>query len=211
MAGYDPRRAIHRSNVLRLNRRAYRNQGNRQRRIHSTRMDKEMTDQSINAITITLDDVLGPDGLDGAWNAMVRRLGDSVEAKFLHSDTGKKSFHAVAVDAINDAVSTRIAQKIEQLIAAPIQMTDNYGNPNGNVTTFDQMIGDTISAAMSQKVDSMGRANNSGKTLFQKALSEVAFAGLSEAVRKETRKVNEQAKAAVAQEVAKAIAKSIKG
>lgn len=170
---------------------------------------------SDNVITISMDDVLGPDGLDGAWEAMVRKLTDRVEGKFLHSDAGK-SFHKVAVEAINEAVAGKVAERVDALMAKPIQQTDAYGNPKGEPTTFDQMIGDAVSGAMETTVDLYGKPKP-GKpnsmhdlTLFQYALQRIALKGLEGEVRKAAQQVRDDAKKAVATEVAKAIAKTIK-
>lgn len=170
-----------------------------------------MTD---NTITITMDDVLGPDGLEGAWDGMVRGLVDRAESRFLHSDAGR-SFHAAAVEAINKAVEERIAEKVAELMERPIQQTDNYGSPKGEPKTFTQMIGDAVEGAMSQPVDIYGKPRvglrqSGDKTLFEYALQRVALEGLQNAVVAEAKKVNTQAKDAVSKEIAKAVAKTIK-
>ena len=166
-----------------------------------------MTD---NTITITLDDVLGPDGLDGAWEGMISKLADKVDSKFLHSDIGK-SFHKVCIEAINKAVQEKIEERLQVIMANPIQLTDNYGQPKGDPTTFNAMIGDAVDASMTSKVDYQGQFRRDGQqTLFEHALRNVARAGLKEAVIDEVRKVNVEAKAAVAKEVANAINKVLK-
>lgn len=171
-----------------------------------------MTD---NTITITLDDVLGGDGLEGAWEGMVQKLTERAESKFTYSDAGK-SFHAVAVEAINAAVADKIADKINDLMSRPIQKTDGYGNPIGEPATFDSMIGDAVQRAMETTVDLYGKPKP-GKpnsmfdlTLFEYSLQRVALVGIKEAVVAEAQKVNAEAKVAVAKEIAKAIAKTIK-
>lgn len=171
---------------------------------------------SDNTITITLDDVLGPDGLEGAWDGMVAKLTERAESEFLHSDAGK-SFHAVAVGAINKAVEGKIAERLEVLISKPIQKTDTYGNPVGEPTSFDAMIGEAVDRALTSHVDLYGKPKPYGSskgmhdlTLFEYALRRVALEGLDKEVRAAARKVNQDAKAAVAKEVAKAIAATIK-
>ena len=168
-----------------------------------------------NEITITLDDVLGPDGLEGAWDAMVRKLTDRAESKLLHSDVGR-SFHAVAVDAINSAVADKISSAICEMMARPIQKTDSYGNPVGEPATFDGMIGEAVEKAMETTVDLYGKpkpGKSNGMhdlTLFQYSLQRVALKGLTEAVTTEAKKVNTEAKEAVSKELAKAIAKTLR-
>jgi hypothetical protein len=169
----------------------------------------KMTDENTNSIKITLDDVLGPDGLEGAWEGMVRRLSDRVESKFLHSDAGR-SFHSVCVEAINSAVETRVMQRLEALMSNPIQITDGYGDPKGDPTTFNEMIGKAVDEAMTIKTDAHGRCDRHGKTILSRALSEVARSELTKAVNAEVKKVHDQAKQRVATEVAAAIAKAIK-
>jgi hypothetical protein len=162
-----------------------------------------------NTITITLEDVTGPDGLDGAWEAMVRGLVDRAESKFLHSDAGK-SFHAVAVAAINEAVQTRIAQRLDAAMNDPIQLTNNYGQPTGEPTTLHEMIGDAVKASMSEPVDVHGKPDRHGKTRLARAIQQVAGNTLRDAVRKEISALQDSAKKAVASEIAAAIARQIK-
>ncbi|MCB1429595.1 MAG: hypothetical protein KDJ66_10805 [Nitratireductor sp.] len=166
--------------------------------------------ENSNTITITLDDVLGPDGLEGAWEGMVQKLANAAEGKFLHAENGK-SFHAACVDAINEAVTTKIAAKIEEKMKKPIQLTDRWGTAQGEPTTFNALIGQAVENAMSTKVDIYGRPKSDGKrTLLEHALGVVALEGLQKAVTDEVRKVNAMAKEAVAKEVANAIAKTLK-
>lgn len=171
-----------------------------------------MTD---NTITISLDDVLGPDGLEGAWEGMVTKLCERAESRFLHSDAGM-SFHKAAVEAINAAVSDKISKKIEEIMQKPIQKTDGYGCPIGEPETFEAMIGDAVTRAMETTVDLYGKlkpGQRSGMhdlTLFEYSLQRVALVGVEKAVIAEAKKVNAEAKAAITKEIAKAIAKTIR-
>ena len=168
-----------------------------------------------NVITISLDDVLGPDGLEGAWEGMTKRLADRVESKFMHTDSGK-SFHNACVEAINKAVTEKLAEKIEELMSKLIQKTDMYGTPIGEAMTFNSMIGEAVERAMETTVDLYGKpkpGKPSGMhdlTLFEYALKRVAVSGLYDAVVKEAKKVNAEATEAVSKEIAKAIAKTLK-
>ena len=170
---------------------------------------------SENIITISLDDVLGPDGLEGAWESMTRKLADSAASKFLHSEGGK-SFHSACVGAIDEAIRTKVAAEIEDRINRPIQQTNNYGEPIGEKTTFNEMIGKAVDDAFTTKVDLYGKRahpNNRGmfdKTVIEHALQRVALEGIEKEVYKAVAKVREDAKAAVATEIAKAVAKAVK-
>lgn len=171
-----------------------------------------MTD---NTITITLDDILGPGGLEGAWEGMTEKLAKTAEGKFYHAENAK-SFHGACVEAINDAVARKISEKIELLMAEPIQKTDRYGSPIGEPKSFNEMIGEAVEQSMETTVDLYGKPKP-GKpscmhdlTLFEYALQRVALKEVSEAVIKEAKKVNAEAKKAVSNEIAKAIAKTIK-
>lgn len=166
---------------------------------------------SDNTITISLEDVLGPDGLDGAWEGMVSKLVDRAEGKFLHSDAGR-SFHKVAVEAINKAVEDRLAAKLEHLLSKPIYRTGVYGEKKGEPTSFDEMLEKAVKDALEVTVDIYGKPSKSSgsQTLVQHALKRVALEGLATAVREEAKKVNQQAKEAVGREVARAIAATIK-
>jgi len=163
-----------------------------------------MTD---NTITITLDDVLGPDGLEGAWDAMVSKLTDRAESKLLHSDAGR-SFHDVAVKAINAAVEDRLKEKINELMQKPVQMTDNYGSPMGDPVTFDQMVGDAIQSIATTKIDGSGRRDNYGKTPLQRALEELAAPQLKIELSKVVKEFRDTAKKQMAAAMADAIEKA---
>jgi len=163
-----------------------------------------MTD---NTITITLDDVLGPDGLEGAWDAMVRKLTDRAEGKLVHSDAGQ-SFHKAAVKAIDAAVEERIKEKISDLMEKKIQMTDNYGSPKGDPVTFDQMIGDAIQSIATTKIDGSGRRDRYGKTPLQRALEELAAPQLKIELAKVVKEFRETAKKQMAAAMADAIEKA---
>lgn len=172
--------------------------------------ERHMSD---NTITITLDDLTGPDGLDGAYQSMVNRLADIAVSKM--SGGHAQSFHAACVEAINAAVTGKIAARIEELMSKPIPTTDRFGNVQGEPTTFDQMIAEAVEGALTKKVDiygkpRIGRGESGDKTLFQYALSEVATAGLRTEVFKAVKQVNADAKAAVSQEVAKQIQAALK-
>jgi hypothetical protein len=163
-----------------------------------------------NTITITLDDLLGPDGLEGAWEAMVRGLVASAESKFVHADTNR-NFHKTVVEAIDTAVTKVIANKIEAKMNEPIQMTDRFGRPQGDTTSFEEMIQKAVEDAFSVKVDVYGQPRGNGdRTLLSRALRTVAFEGLDKAVREAVSKVREDAKAAVAKHVAASVAKQLK-
>ena len=169
-----------------------------------------MTD---NVITIELDDILGPDGLDGAWDAVIRKLTERVENKFMYSEAGK-NFHKTCMEVINSAVRDRLMSKIEERMTAPIQKTDSYGNPMGEATTFDQLIGQAVENALTAQVDASGSLVHGSRlakrTLLEHAISQVAAKELRHAVTEEVKKVNAEAKAAVAKKVAEAIAAAIK-
>lgn len=166
---------------------------------------------SDNTITITLDDILGPDGIEGVWDAMVGRLAERAESKFLHSDAGTElNFHQTVLAAINKAVETKIAARIEMLMTQPIQLTDGYGQPKGDPVTFTEMIGQQVAAAMTVKLDHYGKPSSNGTTLFETAVRHVAIKDLEAAVKAEARKVNASAKEAVAAKIAEAISKTLK-
>lgn len=166
-----------------------------------------MTD---NAIQITLDDVLGPDGLEGAWEGMVAKLARRAEDRFSHAESGK-SFHKAAVDAINAAVAGKLAERIERLMDQPIQRTDNWGAAKGEPVTFNQMIGEAVESAMTARVDALGKHDPRGSlTMFEYALRNIALVGLDKAIRDEARKVNADAKAAVSKQIAASIAATLK-
>lgn len=161
-----------------------------------------------NTITITLDDVLGPDGLDGAWEEMTRKLTDRVVSKFTHVEDGR-SFHKACIDAITTAVQERIAARIDAMMDDPIQPTNGYGEPSGPATTLKAMIASAIDAAATEKVDTQGRPDRHGATRIEHAMREITGGEVQKAVRAEVVKLKQEAKQKISEQIAKAITASI--
>lgn len=126
-----------------------------------------MTEQ---AITIDLEQFIDFSALE---ENVIRQLANVCESKMSGGHT--ESFHKMCVTAINEAVSQRISERVEQLLSKPIAPRDRFGDPlsDAEPKSLGDMLAEAVDQACLETVDRSGKPSKS--THWDKAVPRIQW------------------------------------
>lgn len=117
---------------------------------------------------------------------------------------------------IDEAVTTKAAGVIEEIMARPLQRTDSYGQPVGEPVSLAAVIADRVENWATERVDQDGKLegkNNRFGAVFSTRLEhmvrDLASGDLKRAVDKEVTAIRDQLKAGASAAIAKQIASRV--
>lgn len=166
---------------------------------------------SIDEISLTtaVNDVLGFDEVGGELISTGEQItiADLAATKITERVTRDENWHDFSRrvrDIRAEVIRELVRPQIEQAIAAPVTLTNAYGEPNGRTTTLRELIIDEARKALNAPADpsSYGRGR---KTLVQKIVAEQVH----EAFAAEVADAVKQARTAVAAEIGQHVASAV--
>lgn len=147
---------------------------------------------------------------------VIRQLADICASKLTGGHT--ESFHKMCVTAINEAISTKINERVEELLSRPIQVRDRFGDfvEGAETKSLGDMLGEAVDQACTETVDRNGKPSR-GTTynkvipriqwhlsqLFAREIDQEAAKAIKELKADAKEKVRKQIAAAVAAQLAK--------
>lgn len=158
-------------------------------------------------LKIDLEDFLSLDDLE---DNVIRQLAATCESKLAGGHA--ESFYKLCMDVIDEAISGRIKDRVEDLLSRPIPAVDRFGEPTGETPkTLNQMVLDGVDAALIELVDNQGKPALPSKHTpreprLQWAIRQAASADLDREVARVIREVKDEAIGAARDRVARAIA-----
>lgn len=170
---------------------------------------EERKEEDMQSITINLaiEDFVNLDYLE---ENVIREIAKDAESKLTGGHT--ESFHKLCVDAINEAINSRIQARIEELLSRPIPPLDRFGDPiEGEPKTLSDMLAEAVDKCLTDTVDSAGKpekrtAYNNARPRLEWLVKKVAAEKIAIEAEKAARQVNKEAKDHAQKVLANAVA-----
>ena len=166
------------------------------------------------SLATAVNDVLGCDEISGELISTGEQvtIADLVAAQIVERVTGDQGWgdlsrkvREIRAEVIREAVRPQI----EQAIAAPVTLTNAYGEPNGRTTTLRELIIDEARKALNAPADpsSYGRDR---KTLVQKIVAEQVHEAFAAEIADAVKQARTDVAAEIGQHVASAVQAAMK-
>lgn len=102
---------------------------------------------------------------------VVQEAARQLAAKLTADEQRYRTLRTLSADRIRELIDERIQPMLDEAFAAPIPLTNTYGEPTGKTKTLREMVIDTAREVMNRRTDSYGR----NKSVLETKLEEVTI------------------------------------
>ncbi len=154
----------------------------------------------------TSEDGFSPTGPVTIRDMIVERVATQLTDRIIKDATRYDGMRARVTSMLDAAVIERITPMLDAAFEAPIQKTNQYGEPQaGKTTTLRELVIESAQSQMTRRTDRYGN----GKSVLETALEAITAAAIANELKVEIAAAKAKVRAQVAAIMAEAVAKVV--